>query len=135
MRTFCSLLVFFLAPAGFGKILRNSQNIRTYYTLNHRIRCINLYTGCPKSSFLYFKSLYFSMIGLGKQIITTKSCVFQYNSLFSYLLCHLLTRIFDLCTSAPKVRARVYVPATYFLYFIARIARTPSLLFCEYHER
>ena len=35
-------------------------------------RCnINLhnFTGCPKSSFLYFKSLYFSTIGLGKQII------------------------------------------------------------------
>ena len=27
------------------------------------------------------------------------------------------------------VRARVYFPATYFLYFIARIARTPSLFF------
>ena len=36
----CSLLVFFLAPAGLGKIQRNSQNIRTYYMLNHRIRCI-----------------------------------------------------------------------------------------------
>ena len=27
------------------------------------------YTGCPKSSFLYFISLYFSTIGLGKQLI------------------------------------------------------------------
>ena len=26
--------------AGFGKILLNSQNNRTYYMLNHRIRCI-----------------------------------------------------------------------------------------------
>ena len=26
-------------------------------------------------------------------------------------------------------RVRVYFPATYFLYFIARIARTPSLYF------
>ena len=34
------MLVFFLAPAGLGKKLRNSQNIRTYYMLNHRIRCI-----------------------------------------------------------------------------------------------
>ena len=33
-----SLLVFFLAPTGLGKILRNSQNIRAYYMLNHRIR-------------------------------------------------------------------------------------------------
>ena len=37
------MLVFFLAPVGLGKILRNSQNfnIRTYYMLNHRIRCIH----------------------------------------------------------------------------------------------
>ena len=39
-RTFCSLLVFFLAPLGLGKTLRNSQNLRAYYMLNHRIRCI-----------------------------------------------------------------------------------------------
>ena len=36
------MLLFFLAPAGLGKIPRNSQNIRTYYTLNHQIRCIYL---------------------------------------------------------------------------------------------
>ena len=32
---------FFRAPLGLGKILRNSQNIRAYYMLNHRIRCIS----------------------------------------------------------------------------------------------
>ena len=26
-------------------------------------------TGCPKSSFVYFKRLHFSTIGLGKQVI------------------------------------------------------------------
>ena len=31
-------------------------------------RCL-IYTGCPKSSSLYSISLYFSAIGLGKQII------------------------------------------------------------------
>ena len=41
--------------------------------------------GCPKSSSLYFISLYFSTIGLGKQIIETKF-FFQSNSPFSYLL-------------------------------------------------
>ena len=46
IHTFCSLLVFFLAPAGLGKIVRNSQNIRTYYMLNHRIRCIYCDTNC-----------------------------------------------------------------------------------------
>ena len=45
-RTFCSLLAFFLAPVrGARKILRNSQNIRAYYMLNHRIRCIYYYLG------------------------------------------------------------------------------------------
>ena len=34
-------------------------------------------TGCPKSSFLYFISLYFSTIGLGKQIISTKVVSFD----------------------------------------------------------
>ena len=34
-------------------------------------------TGCPKSSFLYFISLYFSTIGLGKQIFSTKVVSFN----------------------------------------------------------
>ena len=49
--------------------------------------------------------LYFSTIRLNH---FNKSCAFQYNSLFSYFLYHLLTRVFDLCTSAPKVRVREY---------------------------
>ena len=39
---------------------------------------------------------------------------------------------------AKGARARVHFPATYFLYFVARFAQTPSapsLFFCEYHER
>ena len=39
-RTFCSLLVFPpppLPPAGFGKIQRESQNIRTYYMLSNKV--------------------------------------------------------------------------------------------------
>ena len=39
-RTFCSLLVFpppLLPPAGFGKIQRDSQNIRTYYMLSNKV--------------------------------------------------------------------------------------------------
>ena len=86
-------------------------------------------TGCPKSSFLYFISLYFSTIGLGKQIIETKF-VFQSNSPFSYLLCQFFdSNIRIVHFRAKGARARVYFPATYFLYSIARIARTPSLFF------
>ena len=58
-------------------------------------------TGCPKSSFMYFISLYFSTIGLGKQIIE-KKFVFQSNSSFSYLLCYIFIRIFDLCNSRQR---------------------------------
>ena len=39
-RTFCSLFVFLLTPTGLGQILRDSQNIRAYFMLNHRIGCI-----------------------------------------------------------------------------------------------
>ena len=70
---------------------------------------INSYTGSPKSSLLYFISLYFGTIELVKQNHWNKNCLSQSNSLFSYLLCHLLTRIFDLCTPAPKLRVREYI--------------------------
>ena len=36
-----------------------------------------IFTGCPKSSFLYFISLYFITIGLGRQIISTKVVSFN----------------------------------------------------------
>ena len=91
-------------------------------------RCL-IYTGCPKSSFLFFISLYFSTIGLGKQIIE-KKFVFQSNSPFSYLFCYFLIRIFDLSNSAPKVFVPEYTFQPHiFLHFIARIARIPSLFF------
>ena len=73
--------------------------------------------GCPKSSFLHFISLYFRTMGLCKQIISTNVVSFISNSLFSYLLCYLLTRIIDLCTSAPKVRVRQYIFQRHLLYF------------------
>ena len=87
-----------------------------------------LTTGGPKSSFLYFISLYFSTIGLGKQIIETKF-VFQSNSPFSYLLCQFFdSNIRFVYFRAKGARAQVYFPATYFLYSMARIARTACFL-------
>ena len=86
-------------------------------------------TGCPKSLFLYFICLYFSTIRLGKQIIKTKF-VFQSNWPFSYLLCKFFdSNIRFVHFRAKGAHALVYFPATYFLYSIARIARTPSLFF------
>ena len=59
------------------------------------------------------------MIGLGKQIIYTKVVSFN-----------LLTRILDLCSSASKVQMREYTfQRFFFLYFMARIALTPSIFF------
>ena len=43
-------------------------------------------------------------------------------------MCHLSTRIFDLCTLAPKVRVREYIFPPH-SFFVALIARTPSLFF------
>ena len=88
-------------------------------------------TGCPESSFLYFISLYFSTIALGKQIIETKF-VFQSNSPFSYSCQFFDSNIRLVHFRAKGARARVYFPATLFLYSIisiTRIPRTPSLIF------
>ena len=63
--------------------------------------------------------------------VKQKLCLsIQFNILY---LCHLVTLILDLCTSAPRVRAgvRVHFQATYFLYFAARFAQTPSLFFVK----
>ena len=91
-------------------------------------RCL-IYTGCPKSSFLFFISLYFSTIRLGKQIIE-KKFVFQSNSPFSYLLCYFLIGIFDLCNSAPKVFVREYIfqPHMFCILWPKLLERLPCFL-------
>ena len=86
-------------------------------------------TGCPESSFLHFISLYFSTIGLGKEIISTKVVSFNIIHYF-HTLCAIFWLEYSICV-LPRQRcacASIF-PATYFLYFIARIARTPSLFF------
>ena len=63
-------------------------------------------TGCPKSSFLYFISLYFSTIGLGKQIIEKKlsfSLIHHFHT-----CCTIFWFEYSMCNSAPKVRVREY---------------------------
>ena len=87
----------------------------------------NLYTtGCPKSLFLYFISLYFITIGLGKQIISTKVVSFNIVHYFHSCCASFDSYIRSVYFRAKGTRARVYVSVTYFLNFIARIARTPS---------
>ena len=71
-------------------------------------------TGCPKSSFLYFISLYFSTIGLGKQIISTKVVSFNIVHYFHSFVPSFDSNIRSVSFRAKGARARVYVPVTYF---------------------
>ena len=59
--------------APYGVVYDPSCPERVYHPLVKKLAI----TGCPKSSFLYFISLYFSTIGLGKQIISTKVVSFN----------------------------------------------------------
>ena len=73
-------------------------------------------------------------ISVGLDLVS-KSCVFQSNSLFLYSLCHLLTRIFDLCASLPKVRVREYIFQPHNFCILQPELLELLLDFCEYHER
>ena len=53
---------------------------------------------------------------------------FPYNLMFHTCCVIFRPRIFDLCTLAPKVRVREYIFPLH-VFFVARIARTPSLFF------
>ena len=68
------MLVFFFAPAGLGKIQRNSQNIRTYYTINHRIRCIYLLFNDRCATLVDYKKLFFNTV-IAKGPYTIKALV------------------------------------------------------------
>ena len=93
------------------------------------------YTGCPKSSFLYFISLYFSTIGLGKQIISTKVVSFNIIHYF-HTCCAIFWLEYSICV-LPRQRcacASIF-SSLLFWYFIARIGRTPSLIFVNIKKR
>ena len=79
-------------------------------------------TGCPQSSFLYFVSLYFSTIGLGKEIISTKVVSFNIMHYFHTCCAIFVSNIRFVHFRAKGARALVYFSDTYFLYFIAQIA-------------
>ena len=49
-------------------------------------------------------------------------------------MCHLVTLIFDLCTSTPKVHEYIFPPHI-FCVFCSPICSNSFLVFCEYHER
>ena len=87
------------------------------------------YTGCPKSSFLYFISLYFSTIGLGKQIIYTK--VVSFNLIHDLRTCSAIFWLEYWTCVLPRQRCACasILSSLFFLYFMTRMALTPSIFF------
>ena len=79
--------------------------------------------------FVPLKSLYFSTIGLGKQIIKHKLCLSTEFTIFILVKPSFDSNIRFVYFHAEGARARVYFPATHFLYFIALIDRNPSLFY------
>ena len=67
-------------------------------------------------------------LDLVSKSLKQKLCLsIQFNIL--YLLCHLVTLIFDFCTSAPKVRVREYIFPPHIFCTLYQFAQTPSLFF------
>ena len=96
-----------------------------------------MHTRCPKSSFLYwlYKSV-FQYDWTWKANHLNKSCVFQSNSLISYLLCHLTGLEYSICV-LPRQRcasASIF-SSRIFLVFYSPNCSNSFLVFCEHHER
>ena len=93
------------------------------------------YTGCPKSSFLYFISLYFSTIGLGKQIISTKVVSFNIIHYF-HTCCAIFWLEYSICV-LPRQRctcASIFSSLFLFVFYSPNCSNS-FLVFCEYQER
>ena len=90
--------------------------------------CSNNIQGFPKSSFLYFISLSFSTIGLGKQIIQSKVVSFSLIHYF-HTCCVILWLEYSICVLPRQRCACASMFSSHkILYFIARIAGTNSFL-------
>ena len=93
------------------------------------------YTGCPKSSFLYFISLYFSTIELGKEIISTKVVSFNIIHYF-HTCCAIFWLEYSICV-LPRQRcpcASIFSSHIFFVFYSPNCSYS-FLVFCEYHER
>ena len=102
------------------------------YCLSETFNCC---TGCPKSSFLYFISLYFSTIGLGKQIILTKVVSFNIIHYF-HTCCVIFWLEYSICV-LPRQRcayASIFSSHIFFVFHSPNCS-TSFPVFCEYHER
>ena len=97
--------------------------------LTHRLHFAT--TGCPKSSFLYFISLYFSTIGLGKQIISTKVVSFNIIHYF-HTFCTIFWLEYSICV-LPRQRctcASIFSSHIFFVFHNPNCSNSaPSLFF------
>ena len=100
------------------------------------VSSILLYTGCHKRSFLYFISLYFGMIGLGKQITFSKKVV-SFNRIHYFHTCCTIFWLEHLICVLPRQRcmcASIFSSHTFFVFYSPNCTNS-FLVFCEYHER
>ena len=88
---------------------------------------------CPKRSFLYFISLYFSTIGLGKQIISSKVVSFNIIHYF-HTCCAIFWLEYSICV-LPRQRCASIFSSHIFFVFHSPNSSNSFLVFCEYHER
>ena len=100
-----------------------------------RLMCNFTNTGCPKSSFFYFISLYFSTIGLGKEIVSTKVVSFNIIHYF-HNFCAIFWLEYSICL-LPRQRcecASIFFSHIFFVFHSPNCSNS-FLVFREYHER
>ena len=92
-------------------------------------------TGCPKSSFLPVVSLYFSTIGLGKEIISIKVVSFNIIHYF-HTCCAIFCVEYSICVLPRQSCACASIFSRH-IFFVFRSPNCSNsfLVFCEYHER
>ena len=110
------------------------QQVMLWHVVRHAT--FSATTGCPKSWFLYFISLYFSTIGLGKQIISTKFVSF--NIIHCFHTCRaIFWREYAICV-LPHQR---WAYTSFCFSHISFVFQSPNcsnsfhVFLCEYHER
>ena len=95
----------------------------------------NKNTGCPKSSFLYFISLYFSTIELTKQIIETE--VVSFNLIYYFhTFCAIFWLEYSICVLSRQrcPCASIFSSQTFFVFYSPNCSNY-FLVFCEYHDK
>ena len=90
-------------------------------------------TGCPKSSFLYFISPYFSTIELVKQIIETDVVYFNLIYYF-HTFCAIFWLEYSICVLPRQRCASIFSSHIFFVFYNPNCSNS-FLVFCEYHER